>query len=574
MGDIVSISLYLIKDFYSEIKESIQNNTDLDIKKISQKLSSFYLSGGFFNLFVSEVDSKSFNSITMFEMKEKYLSLQVIFQLLEELKNKNFEIQIKEALGIKKEANRKGLERLLNDKSANNFAQTEEGAKMLNEIEIYYNKNSSHINNLMPLYELFVSIAFKEAFKGMMEEGEFNVGKKFFETYKALSQDFKADEVINVMNKINSLKHLKNAYQIALSFLNIKKNEKEISLKEKIDENFFSSYYEDYFNLNNKIIWRIYEEDLNEIQSKNIYIKYILKGKMTEKEKYNFDIFNKLIKIKTKEEIKWISGVIFKSLFYNKEILLIKIDLESVKRNNLSLETIQNEIEIIKNSNPEKFSLDTYVQIENQVINLDVSYNIFINKLEEKKIIFEENIIIEKNDKINNNINKNEIEKLKQQLSQEKDKNKKLEEIIMNLKKDSNNEINIDKESKNKIEEEPNKNLKKETKDSLIEAIIEKEKENKELRLKLSKSPFILEEGEKLMSINFISEDKKFISSIICKNSDEFYKIEGQLYKNHSEYFKNKISFTFNGKKINRYKTLEQNGIKNDDVIIMKEIDD
>ena len=355
MGDLVSISLYLIKDFYSEIKESIQNNTDLDIKKISQKLSSFCLSGGFFNLFVSEVSSKSFNSIIMFEMKEKYLSLQVIFQLLEELKNKNFEIQIKEALGIKKEAYRNGLERLLNDKSANNFAQTEEGAKMLNEIKIYYNKNSSHINNLMQLYALVVNIAFKEAFKGMMEEGEFNVGKKFFETYKALSQDFKADEIINVMNKINSLKHLKNAYQIALFFLNIKKNEKEISLKEKIDENFFSSYYEDYFNLNNKIIWRIYEEDLNEIQSKNIYIKYILKGKMTEKEKYNFDIFNKLIKIKTKEEIKWISGVIFKSLFYNKEILLIKIDLESVKRNNLSLEAIQNEIEIIKNSNPEKF---------------------------------------------------------------------------------------------------------------------------------------------------------------------------------------------------------------------------
>ena len=157
MGDLVSISLYLIKDFYSEIKESIQNNTDLDIKKISQKLSSFCLSGGFFNLFVSEVSSKSFNSIIMFEMKEKYLSLQVIFQLLEELKNKNFEIQIKEALGIKKEAYRNGLERLLNDKSANNFAQTEEGAKMLNEIKIYYNKNSSHINNLMQLKIYFHS---------------------------------------------------------------------------------------------------------------------------------------------------------------------------------------------------------------------------------------------------------------------------------------------------------------------------------------------------------------------------------------------------------------------------------
>ena len=92
--------------------------------------------------------------------------------------------------------------------------------------------------------------------------------------------------------------------------------------------------------------------------------------------------------------------------------------------------------------------------------------------------------------------------------------------------------------------------------------------------MKLSRFPFVVGEGEKLISLNFISSDKKLISSIICKNTDEFNKIESQLYKNHPEYFKNEISLTFNGKKIKGYKSLEQNGIKNDDIIIMKEIED
>ena len=144
----------------------------------------------------------------------------------------------------------------------------------------------------------------------------------------------------------------------------------------------------------------------------------------------------------------------------------------------------------------------------------------------------------------------------------------------MNLKKDLDNEIKKNKESKKETEKVSNINSTNETKESLIETVIEKEKEIKELKLKLSRFPFMLEKGEKLMSINFISTDKKLISSIICKNTDEFNKIESQLYKNHPEYFKNEISFTFNQKKIKRYKTLEQNGIKNDDIIIMEEIVD
>ena len=76
------------------------------------------------------------------------------------------------------------------------------------------------------------------------------------------------------------------------------------------------------------------------------------------------------------------------------------------------------------------------------------------------------------------------------------------------------------------------------------------------------------------MSINFLTTYEKLISSVICKNSDEFLKIEGQLSKNHPKLITKGIKFFFNGKKINRYKSLEQNGIKNNDIIIIKKIDD
>ena len=73
------------------------------------------------------------------------------------------------------------------------------------------------------------------------------------------------------------------------------------------------------------------------------------------------------------------------------------------------------------------------------------------------------------------------------------------------------------------------------------------------------------------MSILFISSNQKLHHSVICKNTDEFYKIESQLYKKYPEYTENENFFILNGKKINRYKTLEQNGVKNNDIIILNE---
>ena len=75
------------------------------------------------------------------------------------------------------------------------------------------------------------------------------------------------------------------------------------------------------------------------------------------------------------------------------------------------------------------------------------------------------------------------------------------------------------------------------------------------------------------MSIIFISSTQKLHFSAICKNTDKFHKIEGLLYENFPQYLENDNFFILNGKKINRYKTLEENGIKNNDVIILNEIE-
>ena len=47
-----------------------------------------------------------------------------------------------------------------------------------------------------------------------------------------------------------------------------------------------------------------------------------------------------------------------------------------------------------------------------------------------------------------------------------------------------------------------------------------------ELKAKLSRFPFELEEGEKIMSIIITSPNKKVIKSIICKNTDVFNDLE------------------------------------------------
>ena len=108
------------------------------------------------------------------------------------------------------------------------------------------------------------------------------------------------------------------------------------------------------------------------------------------------------------------------------------------------------------------------------------------------------------------------------------------------------------------------------SKEELNKSIVEKDKELKELKLKLSKYPLELNEGEKLMTINFTTIDKRIQNySIICKNTDIFNTIEKKLYEDYEEYYDTENYFTINGRKIQKCKNLEENNIHDNDAIIL-----
>ena len=592
------LQFYIIKNFYDGIESTLNNNTDLNLKNLVKQLSYFCQSEKFYIYFIGELkDEKEsqpfFDFLTIYEAKENYLSLKIFFLLLEELKIRNFDKQIIE-IYKQYETAQKNLYKaydLYFNKHKNSLIEFIDNPKTIKDSKFTKMfatlltekiSESEHYKKLWNLYKLFLfyDILYKTKNEGKKDN---NLLYTIFKDIKHIS--FDKNEIINIVNiliQINGLNHIKNTYQIFIYLLNLIKNEKQLYPNIKIDNQFFKNLG-DPFELKERIIWTLYEENSNKIK--------ILNGKMTEREKFNLDIFDFISQINTKINIDGIKGSLFESIFYNKTIFVIEIDH---KKNLTNLERIQNDIKLLKDSCPLGYNnLDTYAKIENKIINLDNSYDLFIQELKNKKIIEEDIKIDTKNkiyeNKIDNNIRNKELEELRLQLTNEKEKNKILEEKNKKyerdlkerginkgeeqLRKELDNEIKKYNNLKKQIEEEKALRMTygKETKESFIETIIEKDKKIRELELKISRFPFILEEGEVLMSIIFISSDQNLHYSIICKNTDEFYKIESQLYKKYPEYTENENFFILNGKKINRYKTLEQNGVKNNDIIILNE---
>ena len=91
----------------------------------------------------------------------------------------------------------------------------------------------------------------------------------------------------------------------------------------------------------------------------------------------------------------------------------------------------------------------------------------------------------------------------------------------------------------------------------------------KEKKLKELKIPLFIKEKEKLMSLIFISFDENIHYSIICKNTDKFSAIESLLYDKYPDYKKLEKSFIIDGKEIDTTKSLEDNNIKNSDIITL-----
>ena len=77
-----------------------------------------------------------------------------------------------------------------------------------------------------------------------------------------------------------------------------------------------------------------------------------------------------------------------------------------------------------------------------------------------------------------------------------------------------------------------------------------------------------------VINVTFISVDQNINYSLSCNKDDKFYMIEERLYEKYPKYLEEENYFIANGIKINKFKTIEQNKIKNGDSIVLKKIDD
>ena len=141
------------------------------------------------------------------------------------------------------------------------------------------------------------------------------------------------------------------------------------------------------------------------------------------------------------------------------------------------------------------------------------------------------------NNSISSNINQNDLEKIKVL----EEKLKEVNDILHDRINKANSIININ------------------------------QKTIEELKEKLSRFPFEILKGEKLMSIIVISSDKKLHRTIICKNTELFCDLEKKIYQNNDKIDIGNY-FTLNGKKIDETKSLDDNNIKDNDIIVLNNL--
>ena len=98
-----------------------------------------------------------------------------------------------------------------------------------------------------------------------------------------------------------------------------------------------------------------------------------------------------------------------------------------------------------------------------------------------------------------------------------------------------------------------------------------KELRSKEEELEKIKSKigFEIKEDEQIMTLIFTSVDQKIQHAFICKDSDKLNQLEGVLYDIFPEYANQENIFLCHGTKINKFKTMKDNKIKNSDIVVL-----
>ena len=108
----------------------------------------------------------------------------------------------------------------------------------------------------------------------------------------------------------------------------------------------------------------------------------------------------------------------------------------------------------------------------------------------------------------------------------------------------------------------------------MSEKINELKNYNKKIEKLKSIFPFKISEDDKIISIIFITSDENIHYSMICKSTEKFFELEKRLYIKYPEYKETKNDYYVNGHKIDVNKTLKDNKIKDNEIIIISNDND
>ena len=156
---------------------------------------------------------------------------------------------------------------------------------------------------------------------------------------------------------------------------------------------------------------------------------------------------------------------------------------------------------------------------------------------------------------------------------QVEEKDSKLEKIFENEKIKNNN----NKEEKNDIELNKDKNNNKKDFNDNNKDIKENEniniKDNNNNKEDRQANQNCKDSNDTKISLFFESVDQKIKETIVCQSNESFHILEGILYEKYPQYKESENYFIVNGVKVNRFKTLKENNIKNGDKVVLNIID-
>jgi len=179
--------------------------------------------------------------------------------------------------------------------------------------------------------------------------------------------------------------------------------------------------------------------------------------------------------------------------------------------------------------------------------------------------VMKDNIV--KNNDFKTKEDNNKYNELLNQLNEEKNKNK-------NLLEELNNEKIKVKELNDKIKKYEISNNEYIKKIKELEELIKSKNEEINNLKNDNNEITTIKSGEKIIAILFTSNLQDINMPIPCKNTDTFVKIEEKIYNEYPKYKDYNTYLTVNGNVIKRFKTLEENGIKSGNTIIVNIYDE